>query len=306
MQGRQEKTNGQRVLRVILAGALLAAVASASAFYTPEAAGAEQRMDERVLRAHVVGGAAVPNGKYRFVAALLDVRRGNTPHFRRYCSGTLIDEDSVLTAAHCVDEKGLANDVPAAALRVTVGRTFINGNQGVVRRVSKISVHPNWREDLYSGHDVAVLTLQGRVPGIVPIKLATARQNHLERPGRKTTVAGWGHTKQRSPDTPLDQSCCWPKRMREARVPIVADAAARRVYGRDYKPALHIAAGAGGRSICQGDSGGPLFARAGRPPRATQIGITSYLRGCAAPGNPAVFTEVNSPSNRSFIVSASR
>jgi hypothetical protein len=39
-------------------------------------------------------------------------------------------------------------------------------------------------------HDAAVLTLNADVTNIQPIKLATARQDGLEKPGRNLTVAG--------------------------------------------------------------------------------------------------------------------
>jgi secreted trypsin-like serine protease len=62
-----------------------------------------------------------------------------------------------------------------------------------------------------------------------------------------------------------------------------------------------VSADGTGKDTCQGDSGGPLFAKPSGT--FTQIGITSFGAGCAA-GYPAVYTEVNYPGIRSFIVSA--
>ena len=50
----------------------------------------------------IVGGRPVDNGGYPFVASLGDVRYGATAHGRFFCGGSLIDRNSVLTAAHCV------------------------------------------------------------------------------------------------------------------------------------------------------------------------------------------------------------
>ena len=62
----------------------------------------------------VVGGEPVANGDFPFVASLGDVRYGGTAYKRHYCGASLIDRDSVLTAAHCV------KDTPKWPLRVVV------------------------------------------------------------------------------------------------------------------------------------------------------------------------------------------
>jgi secreted trypsin-like serine protease len=90
--------------------------------------------------------------------------------------------------------------------------------------------------------------------------------------------------------------------MRVARVPIVSDARARDVYGSSFVGALMVAAGKAGKDTCSGDSGGPMFARQGD--KRYQIGITSFGEGCGARGYPGVYTEVNAPAIRTFIVDA--
>jgi len=258
----------------------------------------------------IIGGTAAPKGKYPFVAALLDVtRRGPTPLDKLFCGGALIDQDSVLTAAHCVtDDKGAL--VPAGPLQVTIGRTVLNSPQGQERRVASIFRHPRYNGNTMT-YDAAVLKLSKPVSGISPVKLATAAQNNLEQPGRQGTVAGWGNTIQQTPTSAsATASASAPapvlsNRMLEAQVPLVSDTQAQQNPNLNFVPSLMVAAGSAGKDTCQGDSGGPMFAR-----RAaggyTEIGVTSYGLGCGAPGYPGVYAEVNAPSIRGFIINAAK
>ena len=259
-------------------GAALPALATEEVSYQPQ----------------IVGGTDVPNGKYRFVAALLDTRYGSTAYMQQFCGGSLIDRDSVLTAAHCVV------GTSPQPLRVAVGRTALNSDQGQVRRVSRIFIHPNYRGNHSNAYDAAVLDLSGSVSGIAPIRLATSNQKSLEKAGRRVTVAGWGNTIAQPADGSAGSS--YPNRMREANVPMVSDTKAKNVYGRAFAPTLMVGAGKTGTDTCQGDSGGPIFDMVSGQYR--QIGITSFGAGCGAPGYPGVYSEVNAPSIRSFIRNA--
>lgn len=253
-----------------------------------------QAADAPTNETRIIGGTTVPDGKYKFVAALLDTRNGSTAFQQQFCGGTLIDRDSVLTAAHCVYGE------PASPLRVTVGRTVLDSNQGQTRSVSRIFIHRLYDPSSSNAYDAAVLKLSSPVSGIAPIKLATASQDFLEKPGRDATVAGWGNTNQQSPD--YNEPDFYANRMREAQVPIVSDPTARSAYGSSYFSGLMVAAGKTGKDTCQGDSGGPMFARADG--KFTQIGITSFGVGCGASGYPGVYAEVNNSSIRNFITNA--
>jgi trypsin len=201
----------------------------------------------------------------------------------------LIDQNSVLSAAHCFNDRGLK-------LQVVVGRTGLNQNRGQVRSVCRRFIHPRYNGN---GYDAAVLKLSRPVKGIKPIKLATAKQNNLEKPGHILTTAGWGVMKQR-PDI-------LPKRVHEVSVPVVSDSRAKRAYqsqGPKYLPSLNVAAGKKGKSPCFGDSGGPLFDSGSR----TQVGITSHgaVQKCGTARYPVVYTEVNNSNIRNFILSAAK
>jgi len=246
------------------------------------------------IQPQVVGGEPVPNGEYPFVASLGDVRYGATAYRRHFCGASLIDHNSVLTAAHCVQ------GTPKRPLRVTVGRTVLSGDGGQTRSVSRIVVHPRFNGVSSSKYDAAVLTLNNPVRGIPAIRLAGVSQNELEQPGRLATVAGWGNTIKQPPRG--DNGSRYPDRMRVARVPIVSDARARDVYGPSFVGALMVAAGREGKDTCSGDSGGPMLAR--QDDKRYQIGITSFGRGCGARGYPGVYTEVNARAVKTFIVNA--
>lgn len=249
----------------------------------------QQRLDRVAgqdgVEPRIVGGTAVPNGKHRFMAMLIIKNRNGSA----LCGGTLIDRNGVLTAAHCL--------VGAKRVDLVVGRTVISRHQGQVRSAKNWFSHPDFNLNRNFSYDAAVLKLNAPVRNISPIRLSTAGQNGLERPGRTLKVAGWGTTREGGSTT---------DRMREVSVPVVGDAGARNAYATQssdlrFFPELMVAAGTGNKDSCQGDSGGPLFKP--KNPRA-QVGIVSYGLGCARAGYPGVYTEVNNPNIRGFIVNA--
>jgi secreted trypsin-like serine protease len=120
------------------------------------------------IEPQVVGGEPVPVGDLPFVSSLGDVRYGTTAYRRHFCGASLVDHNSVLTAAHCV--KG----TPKEPLRVTVGRTVLSGGAGQTRRVSRIVIHPRYSGVTDAKYDAAVLTLSNPVRGIAGIRLARA------------------------------------------------------------------------------------------------------------------------------------
>ena len=258
----------------------------------------------------VVGGKPVPDGKYPFMA-FLDIV---TPQGGLSCAGTLIDPDSVLTAAHCLSGKKTGEPFGKVRVEAYVGRTVRSSNQGQVRSVKTAYIHQDFNPNRFV-YDAAVLELRRPVSGIEPIELATSSQNVLERPGRGATVAGWGNTIAQVDQVPGGSEI--PDRLLEAQVPIVSDSRADKAYA-EYVPPLIIAAGGkNNKTTCQGDSGGPLFSALASDSagengdgdnggKYTQIGITSSgPGGCLVKGTPpAVFTELNNPSVRSFITSA--
>jgi secreted trypsin-like serine protease len=314
-----------KLIRNPLWATLLAALVAAMVSYIVFVPNSEaaQAADGQIYEPQIIDGKAVPNGKYPFMAALLDKRIPGGAFDEQYCGGALIDKDTLLTAAHCFfDAKGDPDPQSVKVLRVIVGRTVLNSNQGQVRSVKRLFIHPKYKPKSASfDYDAAVLELSRPVSGIVPIKLASSEEDNLEKPGRKATVAGWGSTIAQPPCKPSNRKPVYADRMREAQLPIVSDSKADRLYEDIcqfakpalYTPSLMVAAGGTGKDTCQGDSGGPLFVRTsgdgdngddkngGSSAKYTQIGITSFGPGCGPERYPGAYTEVDAKPIASFI-----
>jgi len=276
-----------------LVGALVAAMVVTFVVFVRSGEAAPKTADGQTPYASVsprspmiAGGITVPNGTNPFVAYVKLYRNG-MPYAS--CAGTLIDQDSVLTAAHCLQE--------TTGAVVVVGRSDLRKkNRGQEIRASRPFIHPRY---LGNEYDAGVLKLERPVRSIKPIKLATANQNDLETPGRKLTVAGWGLTGFNGTS---------PNRLRQAQVPLVSDRRAERSYEAllepsGYLPPIMIAAGNSRVTACVGDSGGPLF----DPGSRTQVGIVSggYYK-CGTERYPGLYTEVNNPDIRKFILAAAK
>lgn len=251
----------------------------------------------------VVGGTAVPNGKYPFMASLQDDRAGTSGYRDHFCGGTLISPNHVLTAAHCAEIIGVRGGIPVQRLKIVVGTTVLSSGGGEARGINRradVQIHPRYRPTARGLlYDAAVIRLDQPVNGVVPMQLDSAGSNALERPGRPARITGWGNTTAQPANPEAGGRLRYPNRMREVNVPVASDTSMRDAYGRGFVPPIMVGAGKRNKGACYGDSGGPLFVATGDGLR--QIGITSFGVGCATARYRGVFAEVSAPSINSFI-----
>ncbi|AXE25959.1 serine protease [Streptomyces globosus] len=211
--------------------------------------------------APVVGGTRAAQGEFPWMVRL-----------SMGCGGSLLTQQIVLTAAHCVGSSGNNTSITA-----TAGVVDLNSSSAIKVRSTKVLRAPGYNGQ---GKDWALIKLAK------PINLPTLNIAETKQYDNGTfTVAGWGAAREGGSQQ---------RYLLKANVPFVSDAACRSAYGSSLVPSEEICAGydQGGVDTCQGDSGGPMFRRdaAGA---WIQVGIVSWGRGCARAGYPGVYTEVS-------------
>ncbi|MEV5730802.1 MULTISPECIES: S1 family peptidase [Streptomyces] len=250
-----------RARRTAVAIAATAAAAATALTAAPSAVAAPQP---------IVGGTTTTTSSYPFMMQITDASQN------QFCGGTLVSPTKVVTAAHC-----MVGESPSG-VRVVGGRTYLNGTNGTVARVSKIWIHPNYTTAT-RGEDVAVLTLSTAMP-YTTAKYVSSTDTSVYAAGTTARVLGWGTTSSGGSSS---------NQLRTATVPIVSDTSCGGSYGSDYVKSEMVCAGysSGGVDTCQGDSGGPLLVG------GVLAGITSWGEGCAQAGYPGVYTRLTTFSS---------
>ena len=235
----------------------------------------------------VINGTTVNYKKYPFFGVLY-FNGSETPS----CGASLIHkgtENIVITAAHCVYDL-LPSQLQVGFYQpnlVTKKYTF---------NVTKIQIHPGfvikpYKEDDIYDNDIALLTISGTPPPVVPILSIPSKVlgKKFIIPGTKTKAIGYGDTSYPNGNQALLLQCgC---------TPIIS----KNNPNVDYKPSeitdgMILAGKAFSNSsqnvdTCYGDSGGPLLYVYNGV--TYLVGLTSWGNGCALKGYPGVYTNVN-------------
>uniref|UniRef100_A0ABI8AJH6 Peptidase S1 domain-containing protein n=1 Tax=Felis catus TaxID=9685 RepID=A0ABI8AJH6_FELCA len=209
----------------------------------------------------IIDGVPCTRGSQPWQVALL---RGNQLH----CGGVLLNEQWVLTAAHC----------KMSEYQVHMGSDQLGDKRAQKIRATQSFRHPGYSTQTHV-NDLMLVKLdhQARLSSSVrKVKLSS----RCEPPGTTCTVSGWGTTT--SPDV------TFPSTLMCTDVRLISSQDCKKVY-KDLLGKSMLCAGIPNSktNACNGDSGGPLMCK------GTLQGLVSWgTFPCGQPNDPGVYTQV--------------
>ncbi|XP_007523789.2 chymotrypsin-like elastase family member 2A, partial [Erinaceus europaeus] len=228
----------------------------------------------------VVGGEDVIPNSWPWQVSL---QYSNNGQWRHTCGGSLVAENWVLTAAHCISS--------SRTYRVVLGRHSLSTDESgsLAISVSQAVVHEDWNPNqLSKGNDIALLKLATSVPLTDKIQLACLPPAGTILPNNYSCyVTGWGR---------LQTNGVLPDILQQGHLLVVdyATCSSPGWWGSTVKTNMVCAGGDGVISSCNGDSGGPLNCP-GAHGQWEVHGVVSFgsSLGCNYYRKPSVFTRVS-------------
>lgn len=248
-----------------------AGVAATALAWSGLAAGAQAATPPDDFDIQIIGGQDVAEGQYPWLVGVGDATLGDDPFQQQNCGGSVITEDVVLTAAHCVVGVD-TEDLLVFSESADLGSDDLNETS-----VADVHVAEDYGDPVENASDWALLLLD-EATDVEPIALAQDPQEY-----DTFETAGWGNLGDGT----------YPTVARWVELPFVDDETCADVYADAFDDESMVCAGDlanGGVDSCDGDSGGPLMAPDGDD--QVLVGIVSWGYGCAEPGIPGVYAEV--------------
>nr|AUI10834.1 putative PQM protease precursor [Anyphaena accentuata] len=234
----------------------------------------------------IVNGTISKPGAYPWMVSIHESFKGKWGHV---CGGSILNENWIVTAAHCFDQPVDANKHEIYAGLYSLRQKDDKNVQRL--KISKIILHDQYDEDGFA-NDIALV----KTATPINIKDSGGYVNAICLPAGATnptgeaTVIGWGTTYSDGPLSP---------ELREVTLPFVDWQKCKEIYGNnpEFKPvqvvpAMLCAGGKDGKDACQADSGGPMF-QVDSKGVATLIGTVANGAECAYKHYPGMFMKVS-------------
>uniref|UniRef100_A0A6E8WCZ9 Peptidase S1 domain-containing protein n=2 Tax=Anopheles coluzzii TaxID=1518534 RepID=A0A6E8WCZ9_ANOCL len=171
------------------------------------------------------------------------------------CGGSILDENTILTASHCVyTQSGV---ISISRVSVDVGRIHLNESSEYTQThlVREIIVHPGFSKNSIV-NDIALIKLSSNITMnkyVQPVCLWTMDSNQELIVGRNGTIVGFGVNEQDIVSEQLKQALIGVVD------PFSCIADDRGVFGTHLTSDMFCGKGQKGVSACNGDSGGGMF-----------------------------------------------
>ncbi|XP_042868136.1 venom protease-like [Penaeus japonicus] len=245
--------------------------------------------ESRRRKRTIVGGVISERNTWPWMALLGEVQRDLT--FDWLCAGTLINDQWVLTAAHCFDKRN--PDVVRLAEHdySTTADDAVHVDFTIIEKV----IYPDYTFP-QAHHDLALLKLDKKVvfqKFIRPVCLPWGLESTADLTGRNVTATGWGATVHGGTGSSV---------LREVVVTVFPASTCDRLYkelvnyNRIWPQGIGeetLCAGEvdGGKDACQGDSGGPAV-YANDLEVYTITGVISNGYGCGNKDFPGLYANI--------------
>ncbi|CAL8093644.1 unnamed protein product [Orchesella dallaii] len=223
----------------------------------------------------IVGGRPAQKGEFPWIVALMSSNK-------QFCGGSLIDSQTVLTAAHCVQHMGAEE---TSKLTIQIGdHNIYSTSDGPheVRTASRILYHRGFSMQ-HLHHDIALIHLARPVSNSKYVQTVCLHPGSPSYDNVYGDVAGWGQLRDNGPQ---------PSTLQTASVKIWSHAECKQKYDGHAPAGIGegmVCSGGSGKDSCRGDSGGPLTINSRS--QAMEVGIVSFGIGCGS--FPGVYTRVD-------------
>ena len=148
----------------------------------------------------IVGGVNAQKGEFPWQVSWRFSKDPGTTADRHICGGSILNENWILTAAHCVDiNSGGVSYKDPKYFKALVGEYNLKVDEPEERKIQikEIVIHPNWDSSTIN-NDIALARLEtplnfdGNEKHLTPICVGDSRLPNLD--DRSVVNSGWGLT----------------------------------------------------------------------------------------------------------------